>query len=246
MVSLAGLIFSFSAATAMVCPSIVSSGSSQTIETAIASKTVPIGINVTVPTSVSQGTPATSQNPHGLTYVMGHQAGDQSANDLDLNGALLNSYTVSGLGNRKQEVLNAGASTLQLAIAMLETDHMQPTPNADNKVADAANWGIFNQNWYMLRTTTTEFNGMSEFDWRRGARLNYDLGEDIKALTDSMNYAGQDLWFRGQRDGQTGYTTRDTSDDIETYKRAVLKIQQWLEAGHLEDDLRAICEVRHV
>jgi hypothetical protein len=33
-------------------------------------------------------------------------------------------YTVSGLGARKQAVLNAGGNTLDLAIAMLETDTM--------------------------------------------------------------------------------------------------------------------------
>lgn len=31
------------------------------------------------------------------------------------------SYTVSGLGERKQAVLNAGGNTMDLAIAMLET-----------------------------------------------------------------------------------------------------------------------------
>jgi hypothetical protein len=31
------------------------------------------------------------------------------------------SYTVSGLGSRKQAILNAGGNTLDLAIAMLET-----------------------------------------------------------------------------------------------------------------------------
>jgi len=35
------------------------------------------------------------------------------------------SYTVSGLGSRKQAVLNAGGSTLDVAIAMLESDHMK-------------------------------------------------------------------------------------------------------------------------
>lgn len=34
------------------------------------------------------------------------------------------SYTVSGLGSRKQAVLNAGGNTLDLAIAMLETEGM--------------------------------------------------------------------------------------------------------------------------
>jgi hypothetical protein len=34
-------------------------------------------------------------------------------------------YTVSGLGGRKQAILNAGGNTLDLAIAMLEDQHMQ-------------------------------------------------------------------------------------------------------------------------
>jgi len=35
------------------------------------------------------------------------------------------SYTVSGLGSRKQQILKAGGSTLDIAIAMLESDTMQ-------------------------------------------------------------------------------------------------------------------------
>jgi len=35
------------------------------------------------------------------------------------------SYEVSGLGSRKQEILKAGGSTLDIAIAMLESDTMQ-------------------------------------------------------------------------------------------------------------------------
>jgi hypothetical protein len=37
------------------------------------------------------------------------------------------SYTVSGLGSRKQAVLNNGGTVLDLAIAMLETERMTPT-----------------------------------------------------------------------------------------------------------------------
>jgi hypothetical protein len=33
-------------------------------------------------------------------------------------------YTVSGLGQRKQAILNAGGNTLDIAIAMLETERM--------------------------------------------------------------------------------------------------------------------------
>jgi hypothetical protein len=34
------------------------------------------------------------------------------------------SYTVGGLGSRKQAILNAGGNTLDIAIAMLETENM--------------------------------------------------------------------------------------------------------------------------
>jgi hypothetical protein len=33
-------------------------------------------------------------------------------------------YTVSGLGSRKQAILNAGGNTLDIAIAMLETERI--------------------------------------------------------------------------------------------------------------------------
>ena len=35
------------------------------------------------------------------------------------------SYTVSGLGSRKQAILSAGGNTLDMAIAMLETENME-------------------------------------------------------------------------------------------------------------------------
>jgi hypothetical protein len=35
------------------------------------------------------------------------------------------SYTVSGLGARKQAILEAGGNTLDIAISMLEDEHMQ-------------------------------------------------------------------------------------------------------------------------
>jgi hypothetical protein len=35
------------------------------------------------------------------------------------------SYTVSGLGARKQAILKAGGNTLDIAISMLEDEHMQ-------------------------------------------------------------------------------------------------------------------------
>ena len=80
-----------------------------------------------------------------------------------VNGTTLScgSYTISGLGSRKQQVLGAGASVLDLAVAMLETDTMQTSDYSygDGKTGDSANFGIFKQNWYMLRTSCSYFSG---------------------------------------------------------------------------------------
>lgn len=82
------------------------------------------------------------------------------------------SYTVSGLGARKQEVTGAGADTLALAVAMLETEEMSTDYDyGDNKEDDSANFGIFKQNWGMLRVCCTQFQGQEEADWNNGAVL---------------------------------------------------------------------------
>ena len=84
------------------------------------------------------------------------------------------SYTVSGLGTRKQAVTAAGGTTLDMAIAMLETDTM--TANyayGDNKSGDSANFGIMKQNWGMLRVCASQFQGQSTGDYNNGAVLKY-------------------------------------------------------------------------
>jgi hypothetical protein len=104
------------------------------------------------------------------------------------------SYEVSGLGSRKQEILKAGGSTLDIAIAMLESDTMQADyaygqsirsnnleqPRwlyscsvGDNKSGDAANFGIFKQNWGLLRECSKKFQGQSAEEFNDGAVLKY-------------------------------------------------------------------------
>ena len=48
-------------------------------------------------------------------------------------------YTVPGLGARKQAITDAGGSTLDLALAMLETETMT-TDYAYGKFADYGRW----------------------------------------------------------------------------------------------------------
>lgn len=46
----------------------------------------------------------------------------------------------------------------------------------DNKVSDASNFGLFKQNWGMLRECGSRagFVGQSADEWNNGAKLKYD------------------------------------------------------------------------
>ena len=146
-----------------------------------------------------------------------------------VNGTAMScgSYTISGLGSRKQQVLNAGASVLDLAVAMLETDTMPTSsyPYGDSKTGDAANFGIFKQNWYMLRTSCSYFSGQATSQYNNGAVLNSNLSEDVSCINQSQSHYGLSLWFAGQRDGQSGLS--DPNQTVITeYQVAV----EWIES----------------
>jgi|ERR1039458_7974700 hypothetical protein len=143
------------------------------------------------------------------------------------SGMSCGSYTISGLGSRKQQVLGAGASVLDLAVAMLETDTMQASsyPYGDGKSGDAANFGIFKQNWYMLRTSCSYFSGQSTSQYNDGAALNSNLGEDVSCINQGQSHYGLSRWFAGQRDGQSGLSNPNQSV-ITEYVTAV----DWIEA----------------
>ncbi|PGG95965.1 hypothetical protein AJ79_09785 [Helicocarpus griseus UAMH5409] len=148
--------------------------------------------------------------------------------------------TIAGLGARKQEVTAAGASTLDLAIAMLETTNMGTDyAYGDNKVEDASNFGIFKQNWGMLRECSAQFKGQTTADWNNGAALNSDLGADITARHECESFYGQDTWFSGHRNGESGLQNPDTPD-IRAYKEGVFWIQSQIESDpkYLTDDTR--------
>lgn len=138
------------------------------------------------------------------------------------------SYTIAGFGTRKQQIFGSGATTLDLAVAMLETNTMQATyPYSDGKTGDAANFGIFKQNWYMLRTACRRFSGGVSNSYPGGAVLNNSLSTDVTCLHQSQNYYGINLWFAGERDGQTGLSSPNLPTII-MYKTAVYWIQSQL------------------
>lgn len=74
-------------------------------------------------------------------------------------------YTVRGLGSHKQQIFNAGVKSLDLAIAVLETDNMSISyVYGDGNAQDAANFGIFEQNSGMPRECASRagFKGQSQ------------------------------------------------------------------------------------
>lgn len=149
-------------------------------------------------------------------------------------------YTVSGIGSRKRAILSNGGGIWDLSIAMLETDFLNTNYTyGDAKTYDSANFGIFKQNWFMLRTSTTQFKGYGVNDYNQGAILNKRLAQDIKARQESQNYYGADKWFAGHRNGQSGLNNPYTQD-ITNYKNAVNWIHDQLasDSKYLSDDTR--------
>ena len=158
-------------------------------------------------------------------------AGSGSGSSACPSGATCGSYTVSGLGSRKQQILNAGGTTLDLAIAMLESDNMTTSyAYGDNKTYDAANFGIFKQNWLMLRTACSTFRGQTQAQWNNGAALNTNLSADISCRHQAQTYYGHDRWFAGHRNGETGLNNPNTAD-ILAYRTAVYWIKAQLDAS---------------
>jgi hypothetical protein len=142
------------------------------------------------------------------------------------------SYIVRGLGNRKQAILDTNGTVLDIAIAMLESDDMAATYRyGDGKTGDAANFGIFKQNWLMIRSSWKQYANLKDTDYNLGAILNKDLKLDIRVLHGSQAYYGLSrLWFAGHRNGQSGLDNPNTPD-IATYRNAVHWIRDQLNAN---------------
>ncbi|KAI0534590.1 hypothetical protein GGR58DRAFT_516014 [Xylaria digitata] len=134
-------------------------------------------------------------------------------------------YTVSGLGSRKQAILNAGGNTLDLAIAMLETETMTT-------------------DYAYVCGSRAGFTGQSESQWNNGAKLNYDIYADVASRWDCQGYYGYDIWFAGHRNGASGLANPYT-EDIKTYKNAVQWIQSQIDGNpsYKTDDTRIWVDV---
>jgi hypothetical protein len=144
------------------------------------------------------------------------------------------------LGARKQALLAAGATVDDMAIAMLETDHMEANYKyGDGKSGDSANFGIFKQNWLMIRSVESQFKSLGANDFHKGEVLNKDLHLDIQTLHNSQKHYGMDVWFGGHRNGETGLKNHNTAD-INDYKNGVLWIRDQInkDPKHKTDDIR--------
>ncbi|KAF4764672.1 hypothetical protein N7455_010595 [Penicillium solitum] len=150
------------------------------------------------------------------------------------------SYTSPGIGARKKAILDAGGNTRDMAIAMLETNTMTTDYTyGDGKTGDGTNFGVFKQNWYMLRNSASEFLGQTVAQVSNGAILNSDLKKDIQARHDGENHFGYEIWFSGHRNGESGVNNPGTAD-IQTYINGVSWIQQQIESDdkYQSDDTR--------
>ncbi len=141
------------------------------------------------------------------------------------------SETISGLGSREQQARSAGANSLDLAVAMLETTTMTTNyPYGDNKTGDSANFGIFKQNWLMPHSACGQFRNQSTSQWNNGAALNNNLSADVSCLHQSQNHYGINRWFAGHRNGESGLNNPNTGD-INGYKDAIYRIQNQINSN---------------
>ncbi|KAI9724244.1 MAG: hypothetical protein M1828_003667 [Chrysothrix sp. TS-e1954] len=147
-----------------------------------------------------------------------------------------------GCSAAKTNLHNLGADSLDLAIALLEVGGSLTADYTlgDGKTGDSANFSIFKYNWFLIRTACTQFAGQQESDWNNGAVLNTDNGAAILCLRQQLAHYG-DPWWGAQRDGSEGLS--DSSATITQYKNGAQAIQNYLDQGHLTDDMAAYVEV---
>ncbi|KAJ5589074.1 hypothetical protein N7537_011752 [Penicillium hordei] len=156
--------------------------------------------------------------------------------------------TIAGLGARKQEILKAGGNTRDLAISMLETNNMNTDYTyGDGKSGDGTNFGIFKQNWYMLRHSASEFLNNTVDQVSDGAILNENLEKDIQARHEGEKHFGYETWFSGHRNGESGVIKPGTQD-IKDYMNGVAWIQQQIESDekYQSDDTRFWVNVKAI
>jgi hypothetical protein len=159
--------------------------------------------------------------------------------------AIRGAYTVKGLGARKQVVFSSGGNLLDLAVAMLESDNMLVSdyPYGDKKTLDEANFGIFKQNWLMIRSTVKQYANLKDVNFGTGVALNQSLTFDIQVLHASQKHYGMGVfgkWWAGHRGGYSGIHNLWPKYDIDNYQKGVYWIRDEIKKDprFLSDDTR--------
>ncbi|KAL6716239.1 hypothetical protein ACLMJK_005805 [Lecanora helva] len=137
--------------------------------------------------------------------------------------------------DRKADLISKGATSQDLAITIQETACAMNSAYAygDNKQGDAANFGLFKNNWYTIRTYCSQFAGQQSEDFNNGAVLNTDDAAAIQCQHEQQAGAG-DQWWARQRGGETpGGCSADPTGDI--YRNAVGQITAFIDAGNREN-----------
>ncbi|KAI9653127.1 MAG: hypothetical protein M1831_006211 [Alyxoria varia] len=151
-----------------------------------------------------------------------------------------------GCSARKQELVGKGANAKDIAIGLLEMGSLLDASYTygDGKSSDAANFGLFKNNWFMIRTACSQFSGQSAEDYNNGAVLNDDDAAAIKCQHEQMDKYG-DAWMAGQRYGPSGITDPN-NQVVQDYKQGLAYIQGYIEEGHLTDDQATWAEVQAI
>jgi hypothetical protein len=135
----------------------------------------------------------------------------------------------------KVGIKSSAGGTLALAIAMLETsDLLCNYPFGDNKVGDAANFGIYKMNWGMIKQCPSAAGSDAP---HLGPALNNDPALATKILLEAMhiwmtnppepNHPIANNFWAGHRQGSTGLSNAVGAnwDDIQDYYLAVQVIK---------------------
>lgn len=158
----------------------------------------------------------------------------------------------------KAAIQAAGGGTLLLAIAMLEDSHLEARPHADYpfgdkypdgapKTGDAANFGIYKMNWFMIRQCLSVKpiigSQPAAFAWRAaGNRINGDPKLATRVILEAMSKwsssapsatgASAGNFWAGHRWGESGLRALPGTDwkDIDAYYRSVQTIKRKCDA----------------
>ncbi|KAL9024188.1 MAG: hypothetical protein Q9196_006698 [Gyalolechia fulgens] len=98
----------------------------------------------------------------------------------------------------------AECSETDIAIAMLENGCAFTAAFAagNNKVNDAAELGVYRNNWHMLRTYCDQFQGAAPGDWfTLGQQVHNDVGVATKCQRQLWDKLGAAQFFSLQRGG---------------------------------------------